>query len=327
MLFNTAFLTIASLLSIPSFANAIIDEETLRRKLNGESLYKIVDRSEEEYENGSLIELQFPKIEQLTTDLNLVLLNEIQFSSLRCHPDSCSGEKCECMTGFCKTKADNANEKPENFPTFNQVSDSEFCHAQQKAFELNEIYEEIQNYDEQNNISTPPVELIVFDMGNTKAPERFGVPLKVAMPNKKIVSNARPLTDAMTMCDNVKNELTRKNACNKQAVRKLTQRVADLLCRDPNPNIDGCVLLLNSEASESLDYYDLGDTPVAYVYGPTELILSNYPVDLDRASCNKYKVNRPKKVKKVISDKGLDEKKIHSNVNCAATAVSVLCDF
>jgi len=119
--------------------------------------------------------------------------------------------------------------------------DSEYCNAQQKSFQLNDIHDEVQNYDGQKNVMTPPIELVIFDMGNTKAPERFAVPLKVAMPNKKIVSNARALTEAMTMCDNIKNEMARKKSCNKPAVRDLTKKVTNLLCRDSNPNIDGCV--------------------------------------------------------------------------------------
>merc|ERR1712157_316231 len=81
-------------------------------------------------------------------------------------------------------------------------------------------------------------------------------------------------------------------------------------------------LLLSSEASESLSYLDLS-VPVAYVYGPAKLILSDYPFALDRAPCNKYKVNRSAKVSKVINEKGHDEKKkVPAVVNCAATAAA-----
>merc|ERR1712151_853133 len=120
----------------------------------------------------------------------LVLLNEIQFSNLRCRPDSCSGDKCTCKAMFCRTNSNDANENPEKYPSFNQVTDSDYCHAQQKSFELNDIYDEKINHDKQEGTSQVPVELVVFDMGNTKASERFGVPLKLALPNKKIGSNA-----------------------------------------------------------------------------------------------------------------------------------------
>jgi len=317
------FLTITITLLLLSASNAVIDDETIRRKLNGEPLYEIVARTEEEYDSMPLIELQFPKIEQHTSNTNLVLLNEITFSSLRCQPDACSGDKCTCKAGFCRTNLD-TNEKPENYPTFNQVTDSDYCHAQQKMFELNDIYAEKQNYDQQQGINPVPVELVVFDMGNTKASERFGVPLKLALPTKKIVSNAQPLAEAIKMCDDVKNRLTRKGSCNKKAVLDLYNKVVNLLCNDSNPNIDGCILILNPSASDSLDYLDIGDdTPVAYVYGPSELIVSNYPVDIDRASCNKFKKNKPEKRINYIHKKGYnDDTIVPSSVNCAAAAAS-----
>lgn len=116
---------------------------------------------------------------------------------------------------------------------------------------------------------------------------------------------------------------TKKKFCNKEAVKDLTKKVSNLLCRDSNPNVDGCVLLLSSDASESLSYLDLSVVPVAYVYGPAELILSDYPFALDRAPCNKYKVNRSDKVNKVITEKGRDaKKKVSAGVNCAATTAA-----
>jgi len=81
------------------------------------------------------------------------------------------------------------------------------------------------------------------------------------------------------------------------------------------------VSLLSSEASESLSYLDLG-VPVAYVYGPAKLILSDYPFSLDRAACNRNKVNRSAKVKQVISEKGRDQKNVPAAVNCAATTAA-----
>jgi len=247
-----------------------------------------------------------------------------KFSYLRCKPDSCSGDKCTCKAVFCRTNSNDTNENPEKYPSFNQVTDSDYCHAQQKSFELNDIYDEKINHDKQEGISQVPVELVAFDMGNTKACERFGVPLKLALPNKKIVCNAQPLTEAIKMCDDVKNKLTRKKQCNKKAVRELYNNVVNLLCSDPNPDIDGCVLIFDPKVSDSLEYLDLGDDiPVAYVYGPSELIVSNYPVDIDHAACNKFKKNKPEKRVNYIHKKGYnDDASVPSSVNCAAAAAS-----
>lgn len=308
------------LLSILALSNAIIDEETMRRKLNGEPLYEIVARTQEEYDSLPLIQLQFPKIVQHTSDINLVLLNEIQFSELRCQPDSCSGDKCTCKAGFCKTNTDTDSE-PEKYPTFNQVTDSDYCHAQQFLFEFNDIYEELENHDSFRKV---PLELVAFDMGNTKAPERFSVPLKLALPNKKIVSIAKPLTEAITICDNVKNSLSRKKGCDKAAVRALFKKVVNLLCWDSNPNIDGCIVLLDPIVSDSVEYLDLDDdVTIAYVYGPSQLIVSDYPVGIDHAACNKYKRNKPQKRVNYIHKKGYnDDTTVTSSVNCAAAAAS-----
>merc|ERR1712151_1330292 len=139
---GNTFLTITiTLLSVLTLSNAIIHEETMKRKLNGDPLYEIVPRTEKEFDSVPLIELQFPKIEQHASDTELVLLNEIQLSSLRCRPDSCSGDKCTCKALFCRTNSNDTNENPEKYPSFNQVTDSDYCHAQQKSFELNDIYD------------------------------------------------------------------------------------------------------------------------------------------------------------------------------------------
>jgi len=315
------YFTVISLSTSALISGSVVDEETIKRKLEGKPLIEILPRTIDEIENAdSIIALQFPKIKQHTTDLNLVLLDEIQFTSLRCTPDSCSGDTCNCMAGFCKTNsAEDINARPENFPTYNYVSDTEYCHFQEKSFQINDIFNEIQNYDTQNNIVKNKVEFIVSDMGGTKAPERLAVPLKVALPNKKIVAYAQPLTDAMMMCDSIKNTLTRKRSCNAEAVKNLVEKVIYLLCRDAGS--DGCVLLLSPDVNESLSYLDikkLGDNiPVAAVYGPPEVGISNYPIPIERSYCNRYKVNRPTKIKQMARASGLDERNISPEENCA----------
>merc|ERR1740121_3228286 len=98
---------IAILLPISALIRgSVVDEETIKRKLEGKPLIEILPRTADEIENAeSIIALQFPKIKQHTTDLNLVLLGDIQLSSLRCTPDACSEDTCKCMAGFCKTNS------------------------------------------------------------------------------------------------------------------------------------------------------------------------------------------------------------------------------
>jgi len=104
------------------------------------------------------------------------------------------------------------------------------------------------------------------------------------------------------------------------------EKVIHLLCRDAGS--DGCVLLLSPDVNESLSYLDmkkLGENiPVAAVYGPPEVGMSNYPISVERAPCNKYKFNRPAKMKQMARANGLDERNISAEDNCAISmAVSL----
>jgi len=275
---------------------------------------KTVPWTEEDFE-GSLHKMKFPKVVKELPDSELILSGELRLASIRCEPDACSSEICDCIGIFCKID-DNVDYESSCF--VNQaVLDSEICHATQISRSLNEVYEDIMNSNSTKNLS---VELVVFDMGGTDAEDRVGREI-VNSVAKKVVSDVQPLVAAMTMCDKMRNVLMRQIGCTKSAVQDLVDKVSKLLClTDVDAEEDGCILLMNSDASASYQYLptSMEQNSVAYVYGPPELVVTDDGTPLDSAPCNKYYHRKPQSVEQIASDHGMSPQDLSLAQNCAA---------
>lgn len=169
------------------------------------------------------------------------------------------------------------------------IKNTGYCKSYQFQEPVHEIYRAAHDYDNTSNgeIQSLPIGLGAFQMPQSKAFEMLGVPLSKALP-RKFISNASPLTVALTKCDNAKNVLSRTTDCNPENAAVLFERVSYLICCDGNPKKDRCIQVYRPDASESIDIYRKAmsnATPWVYVYGPLEFITSESPLPMDRELC------------------------------------------
>lgn len=307
--------------------------------LNGElvrpDIQKIV-RPENElemmHESGEpvyLSQLQLrPQYTETKPPLDLALEGQTQMAELQCEPNSCTAgaDTCvKCSATYCMTNVDLVSAHPEKYFDFMTVIDTEHCRVQPKSFGLNQLYDEMMEYDSKDGARTfsLPLRMGIFEMGHTDT-ERLTKALSLDH-TKMVHVNAQPLIEALMVCDDKRKQLLSREPCDRDKVVDLVRKIAYLECRTTDIYYEQCIVKFPPEATQAIDIFESAfpDAETFYIYHEPETFLGGTftnPDHPERAMCAKHKRQPSNAVATEANELGRNSKDMSIHELCSLEA-------